>query len=349
MLHDLVAQNRPGILAGMRADPASLVPWTAVRELGLRQFLEQLADALRDGITPGRITTTAASHGALLHHTGCAVTDVVHDFGDLSRAIMELAIAEQCPVELSEVHVLNACVDEAIASAVAEYSRQSERALQREGVFRLGALSHELRNKVGGVMLAYSVLRDGRLALGGATGSSLDRGLKGLEAFADRSMAEVRVAAGIIRTERVSVRSVLDEIELDAALVARELDLGFTVDRIEPGIEMSVDRAVLGGALMNLLSNAFKFTHVRSHVWVKVAATKTRVIFTVEDQCGGLTVANPEVLFRPWVQLGDDKQGLGLGLPLVRRSALALGGDVRVKNMPGQGCAFSLRVNRALD
>ena len=348
MLSDLVARNYVAILQSAQEGAGAPIAASANRQSALRQFLEQLVAALRDKDDVGDIASTASRHGATLQQEGCPVTQVVDDYGALAHAVTTLAIVTRSSVELSEVRVMNACVAEAIASAIAEYARQSDRALERESIFRLGSLSHELRNKVGGVMLAYSVVRDGKLSLGGASGANFDRGLKGLEAFADRSLAEVRVASGVLRNERVSVRSLLDEIQPDAALIAHDLGLGFTVDAIEPDLHIRVDRAVLGGALMNLLGNAFKFTHLRSNVWLRVAVTETRVVFTVEDQCGGLTVDDPEVLFLPWVQRSHDKQGLGLGLPLVRRSAQALGGDVRVRNVPGKGCAFSLRVNRAL-
>ena len=60
----------------------------------------------------------------------------------------------------------------------------------------------------------------------------------------------------------------------------------------------------------------------------------------------GLPVSNPEELFTPWSQRSTDKRGLGLGLPLTRRSVQANGGEVSVRNLPGKGCIFSIRLLR---
>src|SRR4030095_17007822 len=82
------------------------------------------------------------------------------------------------------------------------------------------------------------------------------------------------------------------------------------------------------------------------HVWLRTSATKERVTFEVEDQCGGLHVSNPDELFVPWLQRSTDKRGLGLGLPLTRRSVQASGGEVTVRNLPDKGCIFSIRLLR---
>jgi signal transduction histidine kinase len=57
-------------------------------------------------------------------------------------------------------------------------------------------------------------------------------------------------------------------------------------------------------------------------------------------------VSNPDELFVPWAQRSTDKRGLGLGLPLTRRTVQATGGEVNVRNLPGKGCIFSIRLLR---
>jgi signal transduction histidine kinase len=138
----------------------------------------------------------------------------------------------------------------------------------------------------------------------------------------------------------------MEELEAEASITANAHGQQFTVAEVDAGLEVDADRTLLAAALTNLLSNAFKFTHAKGHVWLRTSATKDRVIFDVEDQCGGLPVSNPDELFAPWSQRSSDKRGLGLGLPLTRRSVQANGGDVSVRNMPGKGCIFSIRLLR---
>jgi signal transduction histidine kinase len=67
-------------------------------------------------------------------------------------------------------------------------------------------------------------------------------------------------------------------------------------------------------------------------------------VIDVADQCGGLPAGELERLFRPFVQAGEDRSGVGLGLLITRDAAAAHGGTVDVVNHPGFGCVFSVRI-----
>jgi hypothetical protein len=77
-----------------------------------------------------------------------------------------------------------------------------------------------------------------------------------------------------------------------------------------------------------------------------VRATADRVLFEVEDECGGLPPGKAEDLFQPFEQRASDRSGLGLGLSICRRAAKASDGDLRVRDMPGTGCVFTLDLPR---
>jgi signal transduction histidine kinase len=99
-------------------------------------------------------------------------------------------------------------------------------------------------------------------------------------------------------------------------------------------------------ALVNLLQNAFKFTHAHTQVTLRAHADAEHVSIDVEDQCGGLAPGVAENMFRPFNQGGFDKSGLGLGLSIARRTAEAEGGSLTVRDLPGSGCVFTLRLPR---
>lgn len=111
-------------------------------------------------------------------------------------------------------------LDDAIAGAVTEYQRLRERSRDRDATERLGYLAHELRNKVHTAMLAYGVLKQGQLGLGGSTGAVLGRGLGGLQDLITQSLAEVRVDAGVQHRERVEVSEIVEELEAEASMAA---------------------------------------------------------------------------------------------------------------------------------
>ena len=98
---------------------------------------------------------------------------------------------------------------------------------------------------------------------------------------------------------------------------------------------------------MNLLQNAFKFSHRKGHVSLTARVVADRVLIEVEDECGGLPDGRAEELFQPFAQRGDDRTGLGLGLSISRRAIEANRGTLGVRNLPGTGCIFTIDLPRS--
>jgi hypothetical protein len=67
----------------------------------------------------------------------------------------------------------------------------------------------------------------------------------------------------------------------------------------------------------------------------------------VEDECGGLPPGKVDELFQPFQQRGANRSGLGLGLTISRRGVEAMGGRMAARNLPGQGCVFSIDLPRS--
>ena len=99
--------------------------------------------------------------------------------------------------------------------------------------------------------------------------------------------------------------------------------------------------------LVNLLQNAIRHSPRGSAVTVSVAAEGEQVVFTVEDQGPGITADQVESIFDVYVtSAGDERRGHGLGLPLSRRLARLLKGDLIAIARPAAGGLFVLRVPR---
>lgn len=99
-----------------------------------------------------------------MSRTGFTIAQVVHDYGDLCQTITELALEQNAPISTQGFKTLNKCLDDAIASAVTEYSRLREVSRNRAETERLGFLAHELRNKINSAMLAFGILKTVRWA-----------------------------------------------------------------------------------------------------------------------------------------------------------------------------------------
>jgi signal transduction histidine kinase len=281
---------------------------------------------------------------------GFTVEQVVHDYGDLCQAITDLAVENNVPIEVGEFRTLNRCLDNGIADAVMEFGYQQKLALgdglqsQNE---RLGSLVHELRNFLGTAMLSAAAIKSGQVALKGATADILDRSLASMRTLIDRTLAEVKLNAGPPRRNQVfSIATFIAEVKATASLEAAAWQCGFSVAEVDPNLGVEADRGMLLSALGNLLQNAFKFTHRHTTVALNAYATGDRVLIDVEDHCGGLPPGDPEKLFAPFAQASANRSGVGLGLSISRRSVTENSGLLRVRDLPGTGCVFTIDLPR---
>jgi signal transduction histidine kinase len=212
---------------------------------------------------------------------------------------------------------------------------------------RLGSLAHELRNLIHTASLALTAIKAGQVGLTGATGKLLDRSLIGLRTLIDHSLADVRVSAGMpARQQVISVSDFIGDVRISAALEAQARHCRFTVPGVDPALAVDADRESLISAVGNLLQNAFKFTREHSEVSLSAYAAADRILIDVEDSCGGLPPGDFEKMFMPFTQGSSDRSGLGLGLSICRRSVEANNGVLRVRDVPGRGCIFTIDLPR---
>ena len=287
------------------------------------------------------IQSTAGRHGHDMFQKGLTVAQVVHDYGNLCQVITGLAVEQNAPVPVEEFQTLNLSLDDAIAGAVTAYAQQRERVIADEGTERLGFLAHEMRNLLNTVMLSVASMKTGAVGHGGTTSAMLDRNLIRLQNLIDRSLADVRLDTGTQNLERVPVWELIEDVEIGARMVAQSKGLELVVTTVDHTVIVEADRQILAAALANLVQNALKFTAPRTTVRLRASTTMTRVIIEVEDECGGLPEP-PEKLLRPFVQAGRDRSGLGLGLSICSKAVKAIAGELRVRDLPGKGCVFTI-------
>jgi signal transduction histidine kinase len=351
MLYEFIAANREEILARTREKVASRTgPRATLDELkdGVPSFLGQIVETLRpSGDDSAAMEESARKNGGEELKRGFTVGQVVHGYGDVCQAVTELADEKKASITVEEFHTFNRCLDDVIARAVTEYTRQHELTISEAGIERLGTLAHEMRNSLSGAILAFDILKRGNVGVGGATGMLLGRSLVGLRDIVARSFAEVRLELGAEKRERMSLSELIEEVESDAAMGVKTVEVTLTVAPVEADVFIEVDRQIVHAALANLVQNAFKYTRPRSNISLRAHATRDRIFIDIEDECGGLPGGDPQKLFRPFERRGSDRTGLGLGLAISRRGVEANGGRVGVRDLPGKGCVFSIELPRA--
>jgi signal transduction histidine kinase len=355
MLHEFIAMNREEIIRRCRAKVAARSvppPTEAEIDHGVPLFLDQLVDTLIRGgmLDSPEISRSAVLHGHDLLLQGFTVGQVVHDYGDVCQSITDLAVETNAPISTDDFRTLNRCLDDAIAGAVTEYGRErnqstidGESARESE---RLGFLAHELRNLTNTAMLAFEVLKTGNVGVAGSTGAVLHRSLVGIRSLVGRSLAEVRLTQGVQNQEQFLVSGFIDELVPAATLAADARGITLTVMPVEDGVAIEADRQILAAVVMNLLQNAFKFTRPGTTVTLKIGASADRVLFEVQDECGGLPGGDANDLFRPFEQRSANRTGLGLGLAFSRWAIEANNGRIYTRNLPGAGCVFTVDLPR---
>jgi hypothetical protein len=154
---------------------------------GVRLFLSQLSDVLRRGLSENsEITQGATRQGHDLLLRGFTISQVVHGYGDVCQSITDLAVETDAPISTDDFRTLNRCLDDAIAGAVTEFSREQD--LARDGE------SHEMRALLRTATTAFGVLRTGNVGVGGSTGALIARSLRAMEALLNRQAAPIAPA-----------------------------------------------------------------------------------------------------------------------------------------------------------
>ncbi|MFN3513606.1 MAG: ATP-binding protein [Phenylobacterium sp.] len=241
----------------------------------------------------------------------------------------------------------------ALAEAQAELARQAEAAEEanRAKSAFLAMMSHELRTPMNGVLGMAHALEATRL-----TGRQRDyvrtllRSGEGLMAILNDVLDLAKIEAG-----RLDILREPFDLELKLAKVAtlwetaaeeKGLRLICEIDPVAPRW-VEGDPARLRQILMNLVSNAIKFTQTGEvRVSIVPGATPGLVAFVVADTGSGMDEATQARLFQGFVQ-GDSSiarrfGGTGLGLAISRQLARLMGGDIAVESRLGEGSRFTL-------
>jgi signal transduction histidine kinase len=368
LLHELLTAHRFELVERCKEKAAKrLSPKTAPSGLqhGVPLFLDQLIKTLQieqtadpmqsrsvsgpsgGGRSTSEVRAAATLHGRELLEGGYTVDQVVHDYGDLCQSIMELASEQNAMIKVEEFRALNRCLDNGIADAVTAFASQRDAVMAAQSVLvmheRVGSLAHDLRDHINAATLAIAAIRMGSVGLKGATGAVLDRSLEKMRLRLERSFAEVRPSTGRPNARATtSVADFIAKVKASASFEALAAECTLTVGDVDKGLTIDVDVDTLASAVKNLLHNAFKFTERHTDVVLCVRTTDDRVLIDVADHCGGLPPGAPEDLFLPFTQRDADRTGLGLGLSICRSNVEGNDGVVRVRDIPGVGCVFTI-------
>jgi|GEM_PF-6323751 len=240
-------------------------------------------------------------------------------------------------------------------SELTEARNQAEAANQAKSEF-LSNLSHELRTPLNAV-LGFSNLLRIEPNLTPEQCKALDiinRSGEHLLSLVNNVLDIARIEAG--RTD------ILDEVfDFNAAVVdivdmmrlrAEEKHLQLFLDQSAQSTSIiRTDQAKLNQILINLVSNAIKYTEqgsvtLRTETRGSKAADHITLKIEVEDTGIGISEVDKQRIFEPFVQVGKQhsKKGTGLGLTITKQFVNLIGGNITVESEPGKGSLFRVEI-----
>jgi GAF domain-containing protein len=318
---------RPVQIVDVRADPEYAFD-EAQKMFAFRTVLA--VPMLREGIPKGVI--------------GLIKTEV-EPFTDKQIALVE-TFADQAAIAIENVRLFDEIQDK---------SRQLALASEHKSQF-VSSMSHELRTPLNAIIGLTEMMVKNAARFGTEKAQEplqrVNRAGTHLLGLINQVLDLSKIEAGKLELnpQTVQLAPLINDVIGTAGQLAEQNRNRLVVDAEEDLGALTVDPMRLRQILLNLLSNACKFTKAGE---VKLAARKVSngsgsVEFAVSDTGIGMTAEQQAKLFEEFTQADTSTAqrygGTGLGLAITRKLARMMGGDVTVTSEPGKGSVFTVRL-----
>jgi signal transduction histidine kinase len=268
--------------------------------------------------------------------------------------VLTAVFSQRGELEHDDLTLMEAYAEQAALVIVRAQAYERERqaadqlaeASRRKDEF-LGMVSHELRTPltaakgfVDTVLLHWDRLSEPRrrelLARASGNADELARLVGQLLDF-----AQVDTGGVVLDPRPLEVRTTIEDVLADLEPVLA----GHTVSLDAPaGLTVPADRDAFTHVLVNLLTNAVKFSPAGARVRVSARAGDGEIVIAVADQGQGIAVVDQERVFERFYQAGrngDPRRGTGIGLTIARHFVELHGGRIWVESELGGGSTFS--------
>jgi two-component system sensor histidine kinase/response regulator len=217
----------------------------------------------------------------------------------------------------------------------------------------LGILAHDLKNYLGGIGMSAELMsgyierfQDKRLT---QLSDNMLRSSTTAMAFVKEFLANSATDHGFtLKPTPVNLAEIATTAIGQYQEAARQKKIKIQTDFPGEAVVVLADVFALDQILDNLISNALKFSSPDKQIFVSVRVVETRAECVIRDEGPGFTAEDKIKMFRRYARLSARPTGgepsTGLGLSIVRKLVLAMGGELECDSNPGQGTAFIIRL-----
>jgi PAS domain S-box-containing protein len=365
----IIASDMNGMITSWNPAAEEIYGWQAEEVTGnaINRFLQteyqaKVSEAqvfqqfLRDGLWRGEVTQTRKDGTKIAIFSSVAlVRDEVGAPTAMVAINRDITARKQAEEELQ---ILNAELEQRVLARTAELNRsrsELEQANRAKDEF-LANMSHELRTPLNSILgLSESLLEQRRGSLNEHQQKSLhvieSSGRHLLDLINDiLDLSKIEAGKLDYYPEMIGVNEISQASLAFVKNQAMKKSIKLTYEADQMISRIYADPRRLKQILVNLLTNAVKFTPEQGHVILQVHADggEHLVQFSVIDNGIGIAPEDLARLFQPFEQvdsqLGRQFEGTGLGLVLVKRLTDAHGGSVSVKSEVGIGSSFTINL-----
>jgi signal transduction histidine kinase len=344
LLADFISLNKDTIIERWKVavkDRLSLALEASELVNDLPFFLDDLVDALRSVAGKWPEMSGAEKHGRRRMRLGIDIGGLSEEMTLVGEIVLELIDEVELSVPAKEVRELFHAMGRGVAASVRAYAALRDREIVEQAMRHYSFIAHEIRGPLQTARLAGALLLTEGESRRRKHFERLDNAIAQASQLVDDSLVQARLSGNPrVRPEPIAVSELADMIcaEVEDQAQAKTI----TILKDIEALQVEADRRLLLSAITNLMRNAVKFSSESGRVTLRARALEDRVLFEVEDSCGGMPDDLPPKLFQPFVQENADRSGFGLGLLIVKRAVEAHHGSVRVVNRTNEGCTFVL-------
>lgn len=315
---------------------------------------------LGGAITGFEIETAVSSRTQILTALAVGLFTLLFGVQSNFQSIAAYRIRRELAVRNLFIEQQSQALDHARKEAVLDRAEAEEARSQAENANRtksafLANMSHELRTPLNAVIGYTELLEEDLVDLGGPDTALADLGR--IKGAAMHLLGLINNVLDLSKIEADKVDLSIETFPIEALVdqVASTIQPLLPVNRnqlaaaFSPDLHlMHTDATRLRQVLLNLVSNATKFTH-GGHIQIDTTqeldeAGRQLTVIQVSDEGIGLSSEQIARLFQPFVQADSNTTrkygGTGLGLAISRKLCRMMGGDITVTSIPGKGSTF---------